>query len=93
MKNKFLSGLASDEEHNFRTLTGIPSGPEDFLISRFPSTLLTSLVRIWTSGIVHEARGVKGSGRLDSESVEFLKSSMLPLMFLVEMGLFDMWFL
>ena len=38
MKNKLRSGLASDE-HNFRTLAGIPSGPEDFLISRFASTL------------------------------------------------------
>ena len=59
MKNNLRSGLASDEEHNLRTLAGIPSGPEHFLISRFTSTLLTSLVRIWTSGIVHEARGVK----------------------------------
>ena len=42
--------------------------------SRFASTLLTSLVRIWTSGIVHEARGVKGSGWSDSESNEFLEN-------------------
>ena len=72
MKNKLQSGLASCE-HNFRSLAGIPSGPEDFLISRFASTLLTSLFRIWTSGMVHEARGVKGSGWLDSESDEFLE--------------------
>ena len=26
------SGLASDEEHIFKTRTGIPSGPEDFLM-------------------------------------------------------------
>ena len=39
------------------TLAGIPSGPEDFLIAIFASTLLTSLVRIWISGIVQEARG------------------------------------
>ena len=58
MKNKLRSGCASDEEHNFKTRAGIPSGPEDFLIARFASTLLTSLVRIWTSDIVHEARGV-----------------------------------
>ena len=62
MKSKLRSGLASDEEHNFKTRAGIPSGPEDFLTSRFANTLLTSLVRMWTSGIVHEARGVKGSG-------------------------------
>ena len=74
MKNKLRSGLASDEEHNFRTLAGIPSGPEDFLISRFASTLLTSLVRIWTSSIVHEAPCVKGSGWSDSESDEFLEN-------------------
>ena len=74
MKNKLRSGLASDEEHNFRTLAGIPSGPEDFLISRFASTLLTSLVRIWTSGIVHEARCVKDSFWSDAESEEFLEN-------------------
>ena len=74
MKNKLQSGLACDEEHNFRTIAGIPSGPEDFLISRFASTLLTSLVRIWTSGIVHESCGVKGSGWSDSESDEFLEN-------------------
>ena len=74
MKNKLRSGLGRDEEHNFRILAGIPSGGEDFLISRFASTLLTSLVRIWTSGIVHEARCVKGSGWSDSESDEFLEN-------------------
>ena len=62
MQNKLQSGLASDEEHIFKTRAGIPSGPEHFLISSFASTLLTSLVRMWTSGIVHEALGVKGSG-------------------------------
>ena len=41
MKNKLRSGLASDEELNFRTLAGIPSGPEDFLISRFAYTVYT----------------------------------------------------
>ena len=61
MKNKLRSGLASNAEHNFRTLVGIPSGTEDFLTSRFASTLLTCLVRMWTSDIVHEARVVKGS--------------------------------
>ena len=30
MKNKLRRGLASDEEHNFRTLAGIPSGLETF---------------------------------------------------------------
>ena len=50
------------EEHHFNTLAGIPSAPVDFVIPRFPSTLLTSLVQIWTSGIVHETRGVKRSG-------------------------------
>ena len=74
MKHKLRSDLASDEEHNFRTLAGIPSGPEDFLISRFASTLLTSLDRIWTSGIVHKARDVKGSGWSDSEIDEFLEN-------------------
>ena len=39
----------------------LPSGPQDFLISSFESTLLTSLVRMWTTDLVHEARGVKGS--------------------------------
>ena len=73
MKNKLRSGLASDEENNYKTRTGIPSGPEDFLTSRFASTLVTFLVRIRASGIVHEARGVKRSGWLDSESVEFLE--------------------
>ena len=59
MKSKLRSGLTSDEKHNFKTRAGVTSGPEVFLISRFASTLLTSLVRIWTSGIVHEARGVR----------------------------------
>ena len=68
MKIKLRSGLASDEEHNFMTLGGIPSGPEDFLISRF------ALDPIWTTGIVHEARDVKGSGWSDSESDEFLEN-------------------
>ena len=71
MKNKLRSG---DEEYYYKTRAGIPSGPEDFLISRFASTLLTSLVRIWTSGIVHEAIGVKGSGWSDSERDEFLEN-------------------
>ena len=44
---------------------------EDFLISRFASTLSTSLVRIWTSGIVHEPRSVKRSGWSDSEIDDF----------------------
>ena len=74
MKNKLRSGLASDEEHNFKSRAGTPSGPEDFLISRFASTLLTSLVRIWTSAIVHEALDVKGSGWSDSESHDFLEN-------------------
>ena len=38
-----------DEEYNFSTRAGIPSDPEDFVIPRFASTLLTSLVRIWTT--------------------------------------------
>ena len=42
MKNK----LRSDKEHNFKTRAEILFGPENFLISRFASTLLTSLVRI-----------------------------------------------
>ena len=74
IKNKLRSGLASDEEHNFRRQAKIPSGSEDFLISRFACTLLTSLVRIWTSGIVHEERGVNGSGWSDSENDEILEN-------------------
>ena len=54
------SGLASDEEHDFKTQARISSGLEDFLACRFASNLLTCLVRMWTSGIAHEARGVKG---------------------------------
>ena len=64
----------SDEEHNFKTRAGIPSGPENFLISRFASTLLTSLVHMWTSDIVHKARGVKVSGWSVSEINEFLEN-------------------
>ena len=29
MKDKLRSGLTSDEEQNFKTRAGIPSGPED----------------------------------------------------------------
>ena len=35
MKNKLRRGLASDEEHNFKTRAGIPSGSEDFGIEIF----------------------------------------------------------
>ena len=71
MKNKLRSDLASDGEHNLGTLAGIPSGPEVFLISRFASTHLTCLFRIWTLGIVREARGVKKTGLSDSERMNF----------------------
>ena len=37
------------------------------------STLSTSLVRIWTSGLVHEARAAKGNDSSDSESIELLE--------------------
>ena len=46
MKNKLRSGLASDEEHNFGTLAGIPSGPEDFLIAQMSPRNLRSQINI-----------------------------------------------
>ena len=53
MDSMTLSRLASDDEHNFRTLAGIPSGPEDFLIVLRNKNFSTSLkLRLFMSKVV-----------------------------------------